>query len=269
MTVPWAGAAALLLVAAVLAARPPHRLVPDRRSRPRRRPRLVPSAAGVGVTAAAALIGVALVATMRWLPPGVVIAAASVAATVSWVRHRDAARRLALRRQRDVAQACAVLAGELEAGQPPDVALAEAAEVDSGLATAARAAAAGHDTLQALREAARADPCYRRLVLGWELSVVSGSPLAATARRVRDDLTARDQLLRRVTEELAPARATARVLAGLPVLAMIVGHWLGFDPWAAVSTGVGQVCLVVGVLLAIVGLVWIERLADTSSKAHR
>jgi tight adherence protein B len=52
------------------------------------------------------------------------------------------------------------------------------------------------------------------------------------------------------------------VLAGLPVLGLLMGSGVGARPWSVLTTtAAGQVLLVVGVLLELAGIAWTGRLA--------
>jgi tight adherence protein B len=59
----------------------------------------------------------------------------------------------------------------------------------------------------------------------------------------------------------AGPRASAALLAGLPLLALAMGGGIGARPWTVLTTTpVGQVLLVAGVALEAAGLAWSARL---------
>jgi tight adherence protein B len=178
--------------------------------------------------------------------------------------------RLRRRRQEAVATAdrvletCELLAAEVAAGQPPGHALARAAAAWPVLAPAAEAGTLGGDLPRTLRELAdRPGASELRLVgAAWEVAHRSGSGLADALDRVSTSVRA-DRTTRRVVEsELASARATARLMAGLPVLVLLLGGGAGTSPWTfLVATPIGWACLVGGLALGLAGLWWIERIA--------
>jgi len=90
----------------------------------------------------------------------------------------------------------------------------------------------------------------------------TGGGLGAATRRAAEAVR-REQATRRVVAgELASARATARLMAGLPVVALLMGSGAGADPWAFLfgSPG-GWACLVAGGATGFAGLWWIELIA--------
>ena len=178
--------------------------------------------------------------------------------------------RLRRRRQEAVATAdrvletCELLAAEVTAGQPPGHALARAATAWPVLAPAAEAGTLGGNLPGTLRELADAPGASELRLVGaaWEVAHRSGSGLAEALDRVSATVRA-DRATRRVIEsELASARATARLMAGLPVLVLLLGAGAGTSPWAFLATTpIGWVCLVGGLALGLAGLWWIERIA--------
>jgi tight adherence protein B len=235
-----------------------------------RRRGLARAESGVGsgwrAAAAVALIVVCLVlvqADARWWLGGVVLAAISTIGLRLW-RGR-CRRRGAARRRRAVMEVCESLAAELRAGLPPIVALEQTAEVMPELAPAVAAARLGGDVPVVLRELARRPgaEALRSVAAGWEIAQRTGGTLAAVLERVvggiRDDESAR----REVESALGPPRATARLLAMLPLGGIGLGTSMGAAPLhVLLETPYGLACLALGISLALLGLLWVERLAD-------
>jgi tight adherence protein B len=93
------------------------------------------------------------------------------------------------------------------------------------------------------------------------LSNRTGCSLAAVLAAVEDDLRARRRADRELRSSTAGPRASAALLAGLPVLGMVMGSGVGADPWGVLTTTTtGQVLLVVGVGLELAGLAWSRQL---------
>lgn len=94
-----------------------------------------------------------------------------------------------------------------------------------------------------------------------ELSADLGCSMARCLDAVREShLRARLRAdLRR--NAFAPARATVRMLMGLPVLTLLLGELLGADPLAVLFGSTrGLCCLLLGALCLVVGGVWMCRL---------
>lgn len=164
---------------------------------------------------------------------------------------------------------CDVLAAELAAGRPPGTALAVAGDRWPPLLPAVEAHHLGADVPHALREVALARPGAADLwwVAGaWQVAHHSGHGLAAALERTAAGLRARRRTRRLVDSELASARATARLVACLPLAVLVMGSGAGSDPWGfLLGTPAGGVCGVAGLVLLALGLWWIERLADRAA----
>lgn len=187
------------------------------------------------------------------------------------VRRHTAARRAERRR---AVEACATLAGELRAGRSPAAALAVAAELACGpsrdvLQSAAAAARLGGDVAGALlpTEAPVSGPAtavpevLRALAACWTVCAASGSGLAAAVDRLEEGLRADQDRRRAVEAELAGPRATAGMLAVLPLAGLLLATGLGADPThVLLHTPLGLVCLVGGLFLDGLGLLWTGRL---------
>ncbi|MGA4840481.1 type II secretion system F family protein [Streptomyces sp. G45] len=192
-------------------------------------------------------------------------------------RARDA-RRERERRADAVIALCGALAGEVRAGRQPGDALRIALEaapeaaseaggagaaVDSGLGGARdgilAAARFGGDVPGALREAAREPGAEGLLGLAacWRVAVDRGAGLATGLERLEGALRAERDQRSDLRAQLAGARSTALMLAGLPALGLLMGTALGARPLRVLlHTGPGLGCLLVGALLEAAGAWW-------------
>ena len=106
------------------------------------------------------------------------------------------------------------------------------------------------------------DRALARLSSAVQLSARTGCSLAAVVGAVEDDLRARRRHRRELRSATAGPRASAALLAGLPLLGLAMGSGVGADPWRVLTTTpAGQVLLVVGVALEVAGVAWCGRLA--------
>lgn len=185
-------------------------------------------------------------------------------------RIRDAlggGRRDVAARRASVVELCDGIAVELAAGRPPGAALVGAAEALTGLprlGSVVDTARSGDDVAAALERAAETPGCEGlRLLAGcWRIGVERGGMLAAVveglAEALRDEQTHREE----VALQLAGPRATARLLAGLPLLGLLMAVVLGARPFAFLfGTLPGGLCLGLGAGLDVLGLWWTRRLA--------
>ncbi len=192
---------------------------------------------------------------------GSLLLAASAASWRLW--QRRARRREWAAEAARIEEACGHLAAELASGQPPGTALRRVAADCPALASAAEAFGLGGDVPTALREASdapgRGD--LRFLAAGWQVAHRSGAGLALAVERIASSLRADQQTARLVAGELASARATAQLVAALPVLSLAMGSGAGGSPWTfLLATPLGLACLGGGLLLTLAGLWWIEAL---------
>lgn len=95
----------------------------------------------------------------------------------------------------------------------------------------------------------------------WELAHRHGLGLAELLDSLRRNLQQRTSRVRDLESKMAGPRATAALLAALPVFGLLMGESLGAGPFAVLSTSpVGQVLVFVGGALLCAGLGWAHRL---------
>ncbi|WP_018654093.1 type II secretion system F family protein [Actinomadura flavalba] len=178
-------------------------------------------------------------------------------------------RGLAARWRTAAIELCDGMGAELVAGRTPE----EAFEL---------AAASGHPQLAArLRDAeVHPDPIERlerlagtpgaeglRLIaacwrIGSEKGGTLGTVLDGLAAALRDEEAQRAE----VATQLAGPRATARLLAGLPLLGLAMAAAMGANPLSFLfGTPPGLLCLTIGLTLNATGLWWTNRLAHNAT----
>lgn len=230
-------------------------------------PRAGPPWPGAGSRApvvVALVTGTVLVAGLP-LTRVAMVAIVLTAAAAGLALHRQVRRRAAENATRgEVVLLAEALLAELRAGQPLATALQRASLRHPLLAPAASVAHLGGHVPTALAEAGGRPGAegLRRLSAAWELCSGTGSGLVFGLEQVLG--TARSDLAvhRQVSAELASARATARLVAALPLLVLLASQSLGGDPWRfLLATPVGLGCLAGGLALIALGLAWIEGIA--------
>ncbi len=190
------------------------------------------------------------------------------------VRRAREARRARERLDNAVIALCGALAGEVRAGRQPGEALLRAARDSGGLgeaqAVVLAAARFGGDVPGALADAARQPGADGLLGLAacWRVAVDRGAGLAAGLDRLEGALRAERDQRADLRAQLAGARSTAVMLAGLPLLGLLLGTALGADPLHVVlHSGAGLGCLLVGGVLEGVGLWWALRIVRGAEAA--
>jgi tight adherence protein B len=161
-----------------------------------------------------------------------------------------------------VIQALGALAAELEAGQPPRVALRRAGGEPSVWPVAHAAIDMDGGVADALGVDAREHGVLRQLAACWQVGADTGAGLAASVGRLAAAARAAEDVRVDLEGQLAGPRSTARMLAVLPLVGIGFGMMLGSDPlvWL-VGTLAGRVCLLTGVLLTALGMWWTGRIA--------
>lgn len=183
-----------------------------------------------------AVLGVAaaVLATGRANPLLVVdaVVAAAVAGVVAHLVARAHRRAAAAARRAQVLAACDALVAELRSGQSTLRALERVAEEWTELAPVASASRMGADVPDALRTLARLPgaAALKQLAAAWQVSFRSGAGLAGVLERMSGAMREQEDIARETTAAVAPARATAHLLAVLPLVGLGLGTALGGDP---------------------------------------
>jgi len=239
--------------------------------------RLTPGAAGrrragpPGAGAAGCIVAGTAIAAAAALPSTTILAGAVLGATAVLRQRRRRRIRQAMDEGRMLEAALDVVAGELRVGSHPVRAFGVAAEETGGpVAVSLRSVAArarlGADVAAGLRAAAGSSSLpahWDRLAVCWQLAGDHGLAIATLMRAAQRDIAERQRFSVRVAAGLAGARATAAILAGLPVPGVLLGQLIGARPLSFLLGGHGGGwLLVVGSALACGGLLWSDRITD-------
>jgi tight adherence protein B len=227
--------------------------------------RLVPSRAVI----VAAALGLGGLGT-AWRGPAVGLVLAVAGAMGLWYAARAARRASARVADRDLSAALRLVRGELEVGSSAAVAMTAGAAVAGVHRRAFEAAAAalveGEDVVAAVTAAAGESDLIV-IAQAWRLAATLGMPLSGVLARVDDDVQARRDQARLVASVLAGPRSSAGLLAGLPVLGVVLGMAMGARPvHVLLETSAGRILLCVGVLLDALGVVWTARLISSAER---
>jgi tight adherence protein B len=231
----------------------------------RRRPALLLGLAGAAL--AACVVGVLAVGSL------------SVIGICGFLALRHA-RRVRARDQMTAAvvELCRATAAELRSGRQVADAFATAAvAAPVALAESLRPAVTigrrgdAADLTAVVIGCAAVDGCagLRKLAACWRVAAVSGAALAPAIDRVADALQDEIDVGRDVTSALAGPRATVRVLAGLPVLGLLLGTAIGAHPVNfLVGSGPGVGCLLAAAVFDVVGVAWARQIAQAPAKVR-
>ncbi|MEV5838321.1 type II secretion system F family protein [Nocardia sp. NPDC052112] len=155
--------------------------------------------------------------------------------------------------------------GELRVGAHPSAAAEVAAQEARGEAAHAFAVGAARSRLGGSGADGMRDPGsiveaeLARIADAWQVAEHHGLALAELLSAARADLLGRIRFRNRTTAALAGARATAAVLAGLPLLGIGLGQLMGAAPLhVLLSPGAGTVLLPLGAALVSTGLLWTD-----------
>ena len=160
-------------------------------------------------------------------------------------------------------RAVALLTGDSSAAGTPS----EAGSVASTSVLIARRVAQGVPIATAL--AAVDHAAWRVLAVAWQLASDSGAPLAPALQRIALALSELERTRERRSVLLAGPRATVRMVAALPVLALLLGLVLGFDPIPVLFSVPGALIAAVGIGMLLVGVRWSSALHLRAAAADR
>jgi tight adherence protein B len=169
-----------------------------------------------------------------------------------------------------VIELCDAMAAELSAGRTPDEAFTAAAvvldpHVSRELLHAPRPPPDHLDELAA-RPGAEG---LRLLAACWRIGAERGGTLATVLDGLAGALRDEEAQRQDVAVQLAGPRATARLLALLPLLGLGMAAALGAHPIPFLcSTLPGLACLITGISLNLLGLRWTRRLAKSAESPY-
>jgi len=173
-------------------------------------------------------------------------------------------RRSGAERRRAELEWVEALAAETRAGRDPAsaaVAAGSAAPASPAVVLATAAAAGGGDVAAALRTEASASDLVRAVAACWEVAHGSGAGLSASLTALADAAREGERVRRDLRAGLAEPKATAFVLAALPLVGLGLGAGLGADPLSwLLGTAAGRLVLGVGLILEAVGALWSWRI---------
>jgi tight adherence protein B len=213
------------------------------------------------------MLGVPVLAGLVVAPGTSVAVGAGLAVAAVMTKKRRRAQLVASRRQASVDVVYA-LAAELRSGRPPAQALEAVAEaagpLHAALLDAAAAARAGGDAAEELHIVAETPGCsaLRGVAAAWRVTQEAGGPVADVLDRLGRALDASAERRLALEAALAAPRATAVLLAALPLLGITLGESVGAHPVTLLlHRPVGWALLAGAALLDAAGLVWVSRLA--------
>ena len=199
------------------------------------------------------------------------------AALGAWARRRRVRRaRELLHTRTAVVDLCRAMAAELRAGRASAEAFAAAVQagpprlsvvLQSAVAVGRRGDSG--DLADAVARVAASPGCdgLRSVVACWRVAAASGAALAPAIDRVADALQDEIDLGREVASIMAGPRATVHVLAGLPVIGLLLGTAIGARPIDFLfGSMAGGGCLVGAVVLDVLGVAWARRIARRAAR---
>ncbi|GAB0103433.1 type II secretion system F family protein [Nocardia sp. JMUB6875] len=201
--------------------------------------------------------------------PGPVVAAVLVAATLAARRRRARRERLQAADSAQLIEGLESVIGELRIGAHPSAAAQVAAQETTGevarafAVSAARSRLGGSGAEGLRRPGAAVAGELARVAAAWQVAERHGLALAELLTAARLDLLGRKRFRDRTRAALAGARATAAVLALLPLLGIGLGELMGASPLDVLfRSAAGTVLLPLGSALTCAGLLWADAITD-------
>ncbi|TYB49160.1 type II secretion system F family protein [Actinomadura chibensis] len=203
----------------------------------------------------------------RLVPPRTAKPFKSAKTRVDALRAR---RTLPQRRRTSVIELCDAMAAELAAGRTPDEAFAAATAVlDPDVSK--ELLNVPHPPFEHLAELANRPGAegLRLLAACWRVGAERGGALATVLDGLATALRDKEAQRQDVAVQLAAPRATARLLAALPLLGLVMAAAFGARPLSFLcGTLPGLACLVTGIALNLTGLYWTRHLAESAESPH-
>ena len=211
-------------------------------------------------------------AAVPWLMPWTAVLSLGLLVATLLARRRLSTRRRAGTQAASALRgALDVLVAELRVGAHPVAAITVAARESHGriagaLSSVAARAVLGADVVAGLRAEAQRSTSpghWERLAVCWHLAQTHGLAIATLMQAAQRDIAERERFRGRVAAGMAGARATAAILAGLPVLGVLLGQSIGAEPVQfLLSGGPGGWLLVMGCAFICCGLLWSDRITS-------
>jgi tight adherence protein B len=215
------------------------------------------------------LLCTAAAAAVPVLGPGAVVAAALLVLAVRLHRNARVRARAQVSAVSELAEAVRAVVAGLRAGAHPAT-VADSVAVDAApqprqvlreLAATARLGVGPETVALPTGEDPVTGQAVRRLQRAWSLAQRHGLPLAEVLDSVRRDLDATARFTGQTDARMAGPRASAAVLALLPMSGLLLGEAMGARPGRVLlTTTPGQVLLVLGAALIFAGVAWTVRL---------
>ncbi|WP_110590488.1 type II secretion system F family protein [Microbacterium suaedae] len=161
------------------------------------------------------------------------------------------------------------LAVLLQSGANPAVSWRHLAENGDPVAQrVAQRVGEGSSVADAIASERGREESWGDVAAAWETAETVGAPLADTLRGIAASLREVGELRDDVRVALAEPMASARLMAWLPLLGLVVGTGLGLEPLGVLfGTTPGLVCLAAGIALVVLARVWTRRLVRAAQPA--